>query len=104
MIGDIIALALQLIGIVVDLVVIVVIVNVVFSWLFAFDVISRRNEFIDSIYRFTAAVTDPLLRPLRRIIPPIGGMDLTPIVLLVGLQFLVPLLTILLRPLLSSGI
>ena len=95
---------LQLISILVNLIIIVVIVNVVLSWLFAFEVISRRNEFVNSIYRLTTALTNPLLRPLRRIIPPIGGMDLSPLVLLIGLQFLVPLLSILLRPLLTSGI
>mgnify|MGYP002382325780 CR=1 FL=1 len=104
MIGNLVVLALQVLSVVINLVIAVVIVNVVLSWLFAFDIISRRNEFVNSIYRFTNIVTDPLLKPLRRIIPIIGGVDLTPLVLIIGLQFLVPLLSILLSPLFASGV
>jgi YggT family protein len=61
------------------------IIHVVISWLFAFDVVSRRNEFVSAIWRFTTAITDPMLRPLRRLIPPIAGVDLSVLVLVLGL-------------------
>ncbi|MDZ4778513.1 MAG: YggT family protein [Alphaproteobacteria bacterium] len=83
---------LWLFGAIVQLVIIVLIVNAVISWLVAFDIVSRRNAFVSQIYDFTQRLTDPLLKPLRRIIPPIGGMDLSPIVLILGLLFLVRLL------------
>jgi len=83
---------LWLFGAIVQLIIIVLIVNAVISWLVAFDIVSRRNAFVAQIWDFTQRLTDPLLKPLRRIIPPIGGMDLSPIVLILGLLFLVRLL------------
>lgn len=83
---------LWLFGAIVQLIVIVLIVNAVISWLLAFEIVSRRNAFVAQIWEFTQRVTDPLLKPLRRIIPPIGGMDLSPIVLILGLLFLERLL------------
>jgi YggT family protein len=72
----------QLIHAVLGLVIVVLVVYVVISWLYAFDVISRRNAFVSSVWRFTSAVSDPMLRPLRRLIPPIAGVDLSVLVLL----------------------
>jgi YggT family protein len=83
---------LWLFGAIVQLIVIVLIVNAVISWLLAFEIVSRRNAFVAQIWDFTQRVTDPLLKPLRRIIPPIGGMDLSPIVLILGLLFVQRLL------------
>lgn len=70
------------------LITVVLIVFVVLSWLFAFDIVSRRNQMVSSIYEFCARVTDPLLRPIRRIIPPIAGVDLSVLVLLLGIELL----------------
>lgn len=64
------------------LVIVVLVVYVVISWLYAFDVVSRRNAFVASIWRFASAISDPMLRPLRRLIPPIAGVDLSVLVLL----------------------
>lgn len=72
----------QLIHTVLGLLVVVLIVHVVLSWLFAFDIVSRRNELVSGIWRFTSAITEPMLRPLRRLIPPIAGVDLSVLVLL----------------------
>ncbi|PLR27706.1 hypothetical protein SGCZBJ_04920 [Caulobacter zeae] len=66
-----------------------VIISAIISWLVAFDVINLRNQAVYSISRFLDAVTRPLLAPLRRVIPPLGGVDITPIVLIliiVGVQ------------------
>lgn len=65
----------------------VVIIGAVLSWLFAFQVINRSNEFVVTIYRITQAITEPLLRPFRTFIPPLGGVDITPILLLLTIQF-----------------
>jgi YggT family protein len=74
------------------IVIVILIVYVVISWLFAFDIVSRRNAFIYSIYEFCRRLTDPMLRPLRRLIPPIGGVDLSVLVLILVLQLLRALL------------
>jgi YggT family protein len=83
---------LWLVSAVFQLIIVVLIINAVLSWLFAFDVISRRNRFVDTIYTFTSKATEPLLRPIRRFIPIIGGMDLSPVVLILGLMFVERLL------------
>ncbi|MBI1252221.1 MAG: YggT family protein [Alphaproteobacteria bacterium] len=83
---------LNLFDAILALVILVLVANVVLSWLFAFDIISRRNAFLDTLYTFTSRLTDPLLRPIRRFIPPISGIDLSPLVLLLGIQFIRELL------------
>jgi YggT family protein len=72
----------ELIRAILGLISVVLIVYVVISWLYAFDVVDRRNAFIRSVWEFTSRVTDPMLRPLRRLIPPIAGVDLSVLVLL----------------------
>ena len=66
-----------------------VIISAIMSWLVAFDVINLRNHVVYSISRFLDAVTRPLLAPLRRVIPSLGGVDITPIILIlliIGVQ------------------
>ncbi len=75
----------QLLHAVIGLYLVVLVVHVVISWLYAFDVISRRNEFVSAVWRFTTALTEPVLRPLRRIIPPIAGVDLSVLILMLAL-------------------
>lgn len=81
-----------LVDTIIALVIVILIVFVVISWLYAFDIVSRRNGAIYSIYEFCRRLTDPILRPLRRLIPPIGGVDLSVLVLLLLLQLLRQLL------------
>lgn len=81
-----------LVDTIIALVIVILIVFVVISWLYAFDIVSRRNGAIFSIYEFCRRLTDPILRPLRRLIPPIGGVDLSVLVLLLLLQLLRQLL------------
>ncbi|UDL96054.1 MULTISPECIES: YggT family protein [Lichenihabitans] len=60
----------------------------ILSWLLAFDVINFRNDLVRSIWNFLNALTEPLLRPIRNILPNLGGIDVSPIILLL-LLFLV---------------
>jgi YggT family protein len=66
----------------------VIIAMAILSWLLAFDVINFRNELVRSIWNFLNSVTEPLLRPIRRLLPNLGGVDVSPIILLL-LIFLV---------------
>ena len=66
----------------------VVILSAIFSWLIVFNVVNMRNQFVYQLGRFFESVTDPLLRPIRRVLPMLGGVDLSPIVLLLALWFL----------------
>jgi YggT family protein len=55
---------------------------VVVSWLVAFDVINTRNRFVYLVSDFLYRITEPVLRPIRRFVPNIGGIDVSPVVLL----------------------
>lgn len=72
-----------------------IIISAVMSWLVAFDVINLRNDFVYRVSRFLDAVTRPVLAPFQRLIPPLGGVDISPIIallVLVGIQrYLVPM-------------
>jgi YggT family protein len=61
----------------------VVIAAVIVSWLTAFNVINQYNNIVRTILRILIAVTDPVFRQIRRVIPPIGGLDFSPIVVIV---------------------
>ncbi|MFN3546208.1 MAG: YggT family protein [Mesorhizobium sp.] len=64
-----------------------IIASAIFSWLFAFNVINTRNQFVATIGDFLYRVTEPALRPIRRIMPDLGGIDISPIILLLILFF-----------------
>ena len=66
----------------------VVIVEVVLSWLVAFNVVNSSNRLIYMIGDFTHRFTNPVLRRIRQYIPNIGGMDISPVLLLICLIFL----------------
>lgn len=83
---------LNLLDALLSLIIVVLIVHVVLSWLISFEVVSRRNQFVGAIFTFTSRVTAPMLRPFQRLIPPIAGVDLSVLVVLLLLQFLRELL------------
>lgn len=66
----------------------VLIFSAIFSWLYAFNVINSRNQFVDAVGRFLFNVTDPVLRPIRRIMPDLGGIDISPVILLLIIFFI----------------
>ena len=64
------------------------ILSAIFSWLYAFNVINSRNQFVGMIGDFLFRVTEPALRPIRRFLPDLGGIDISPIILLLIIFFL----------------
>lgn len=70
----------------IDLFWFVIIVSVVLSWLISFNVVNRHNQFVDMIWRTCYALTEPVLGPIRRMLPSMGGIDISPIILLIGLR------------------
>lgn len=64
------------------------IANAILSWLVAFNVVNTRNQFVASVGNFLYRITEPPLRPIRKIIPSFGGLDISPIVLILLLIFL----------------
>tara|TARA_R110002072_G_scaffold7926_1_gene42090 strand:- start:549 stop:827 length:279 start_codon:yes stop_codon:yes gene_type:complete len=76
----------------VHLFILIIIVQVALSWLIAFDIINSENEAARNLTALTKKFTDPVYTPLRKYIPPIGGIDITPMIVIIGLQIIVGLL------------
>ena len=83
---------LWLINTVIQIYIFVLIVQVVMSWLIAFNVVNTRNRFVYMVADVSYKLTEPALRPIRRILPNLGGIDLSPVVLILLLGFLQRLL------------
>lgn len=64
------------------------IVGAALSWLVALNVVNVRNRGVIMVGQFLERVTEPALRPIRRILPHLGGIDISPVVLILGLMFL----------------
>ncbi|HTQ83548.1 MAG TPA: YggT family protein [Pseudolabrys sp.] len=66
----------------------ILIAAAVLSWLIAFNVVNTRNPIVHSIGDFLYRITEPALRPIRNILPNLGGLDISPVILIIGLLFL----------------
>ena len=66
----------------------VVIAAVVASWLIAFNVINLHNNIVRSLVRLLDVLTEPVFRQIRRVIPAFGGIDISPLIVLIGIWFL----------------
>ena len=76
----------QIVGYLISIIIILVIVQFVISLLVAFNVVSMHNQWVAAIYNAVNALLDPLLRPIRRIMPDTGAIDFSPLVLIVLLN------------------
>lgn len=78
----------QILSVLINVVVMLVIVQFVIGLLFAFNVLGRSNQFFISVYEAINSLLDPVLRPIRRIMPATGAIDFSPLVLIIGLTIL----------------
>jgi YggT family protein len=79
---------LWLIDTLIQLYIWILIAAAILSWLIAFNVVNTRNNFVAAVANFFYHVTEPVLRPIRSILPNLGGIDISPVVLIIGLLFL----------------
>ena len=79
---------LDIVLIVLNLYTWVVILGAILSWLIAFGVVNIRNEIVRAAWNLFLALTEPFLRPIRNVLPSTGGIDLSPIVLLLGIMLI----------------
>ncbi len=79
-------------AIVANVIIMLVIVQFVLSLLIAFNVVNMSNQFVSTVYEGVNALLDPLLRPIRRLMPDTGAIDFSPLVLIVGLNIVIYLL------------
>jgi YggT family protein len=73
---------------IIGLLLIVLVIYMIFSWLIAFNVVNLRNPAMAQIFSIVERITEPMIRPLRKIIPPMGGLDLAFLVLFLLLAYL----------------
>lgn len=79
---------LQVADIALELYMWLIIVSAVLSWLVAFNVVNTRNQVVFTIGNFLYRITEPALRPIRRFVPNFGGVDVTPVVLILVVLFI----------------
>jgi YggT family protein len=75
--------------------------SAIFSWLYAFNVVNPRNQFVGTVGNFLFRATEPVLAPIRRILPDLGGIDISPIIVLLIIYFLRQLLWTSIAPLVA---
>ncbi len=83
----------------------IIIVSAILSWLLAFNILDYRNNFVRTVSDTLYRMTEPLYRPIRRILPNLGGLDLSPLVVLIAIFFIQQLIYIYVAPaILRAGI
>jgi len=81
----------------------VIIIGVILSWLIAFNVVNSHNRFVFLVQDITNRLTEPAMRPIRGFLPNLGGIDISPIILILGLWFLEMVIVNLRISMLSAG-
>jgi len=84
---------IQIVNVAINLFIWALIISAILSWLVTFNVVNTRNQFVYMVGNFLYRITEPALRPLRRVIPIMGGIDLSPIALILILWFIQGVLT-----------
>lgn len=79
---------LQLIAAIIQIYIWCLVINVILSWLISFRILNTSNQFVARVNDFFNRITEPALQPIRRVIPPVGGIDISPIVLILLLWFI----------------
>ena len=79
---------LLLISAIINIFIWLLIANAILSWLVAFNVVNTSNQFVSTVGNFLYRITEPPLRPIRKVIPTMGGLDVSPVILILLLIFL----------------
>jgi YggT family protein len=79
---------LDILLIVLDLYVWLLIASAILSWLIAFNVVNTRNQLVGTVSEFLWRITEPVLRPIRSVIPTFGGLDISPIIVILIIMFI----------------
>lgn len=78
----------EIVGYLISIIIMLVITQFILSLLISFNVVNMQNRFVEALWRAVNALLDPILKPIRRIMPNTGSLDLSPLVLIVGLNVL----------------
>ena len=82
----------------------IIILSAIFSWLYAFNVVNPRNQFVGAIGNMLFRITEPALAPIRRFMPDLGGIDISPIILLLIIFFIRQFLLLTVAPALLQSV
>jgi len=89
---------LDIVLIILDLYIWLLIAAAILSWLIAFNVVNTRNQFVDGVAEFLHRITEPLLAPIRNFMPNLGGLDISPIILILIIMFIERVITYYIYP------
>jgi YggT family protein len=89
---------LDIVLIVLDLYVWLLIASAILSWLIAFNVVNTRNQFVAAVAEFLYRITEPVLAPIRNMLPSLGGLDISPIILILIIMFIQRVITYYIYP------
>ncbi|MGO3928222.1 YggT family protein [Rhodopseudomonas pseudopalustris] len=89
---------LDIIETILNLYIWLLIASAILSWLIAFNVVNTRNQFVATVSEFLYRITEPVLAPIRRMLPNLGGLDISPIVVILGIMFIESVIARYIRP------
>ena len=89
---------LEIILLILDLYVWLLIASAILSWLIAFNVVNTRNQFVSAVAEFLYRITEPVLAPIRSFLPSFGGLDISPIILILIIMFIQRVITYYIYP------
>jgi YggT family protein len=89
---------LDIVLIVLDLYVWLLIASAILSWLIAFNVVNTRNQLVSAVAEFLYRITEPVLAPIRSVMPNLGGLDISPIILILIIMFIQRVITYYIYP------
>jgi len=81
------SIIVYLVGPAISFLILLIFIEVVFSWLLAFNIVNLRNPMVKQLYEVVNRITQPILNPIRKVVPAMGGLDFTPIIALLGLSW-----------------
>jgi YggT family protein len=79
---------IKLVLVILNLYMYLIIAGAILSWLIAFGVVNIRNDFVRAVWNLFLTLTEPFLRPIRKFLPNTGGIDISPIILLLAIMFI----------------
>lgn len=73
---------------IISLLILFIFISVIMSWLVSFNIMNLNNQMVRQIYYAIESITQPILKPIRQILPSVGGLDFSPIIALLGLNWI----------------
>jgi YggT family protein len=89
---------LDIVLIVLDLYIWLLIASAILSWLIAFNVVNTRNQFVAAVAEFLYRITEPVLAPIRNMMPSFGGLDISPIIVILIIMLIERVITYYIYP------